>query len=176
MDGIIHSPDKLVLCVGRFVDEAPYTHRVRLDEGLLPEHRERGPRTTSTTPDYFFRYDRGVTNVHPKSFLGRLLFGKLMRLGHDAADRRQAATSCSRRERADGDLDVFLPFSKVAGVPRRGTQREFGLFPLWCVPYKRVRDYEWLDDSFYAGMQDELFLDLAIYGMEQTGRARTSTG
>ena len=29
-------------------------------------------------------------------------------------------------------------------------EREIGYFPLWCVPYKRVHDYEWIDDSFYA--------------------------
>jgi hypothetical protein len=46
-------------------------------------------------------------------------------------------------------------------------EREIGYFPLWCVPYKRVHDYEWIDDSFYAEMQDPLFLDLAIYGLEQ---------
>ena len=46
-------------------------------------------------------------------------------------------------------------------------QKEIGYFPLWCVPYKRVHDYEWIDDHFYAGMQDALFLDLAIYGLEQ---------
>ena len=56
-----------------------------------------------------------------------------------------------------------------------GTSARSAHFPLWCVPYKRVHDYEWLDDSFYAGMKDELFLDLAIYGMEQPDGA-TSTG
>jgi len=30
------------------------------------------------TPDYFFRYDKGVTNVNPKSFLGRFFFGKFI--------------------------------------------------------------------------------------------------
>jgi hypothetical protein len=35
------------------------------------------------------------------------------------------------------------------------------------VPYRRVRDYEWLSPSFYAGCSDELYLDLAIYGMKQ---------
>jgi hypothetical protein len=37
------------------------------------------------------------------------------------------------------------------------------------VPYRRVRDYEWLDESFYRTLPDQLFLDLAIYGMRQRG-------
>ena len=63
---------------------------------------------------------------------------------------------------------MFVPFSKVPAF-LTWYEREFGYFPLWCVPYKRVRDYEWLDDSFYQGMTDALFLDLAIYGMKQRG-------
>ena len=35
------------------------------------------------------------------------------------------------------------------------------------MPYKRVKDYAWLAPRFYQGMKDELFLDLAIYGMKQ---------
>ena len=35
------------------------------------------------------------------------------------------------------------------------------------MPYARVRDYEWLADASIAGLDDELFLDLAIYGMKQ---------
>jgi hypothetical protein len=37
------------------------------------------------------------------------------------------------------------------------------------VPYRRVHDYEWLADSFYENLQDELFVDFAIYGMKQPG-------
>ena len=37
------------------------------------------------------------------------------------------------------------------------------------LPYRRVHDYEWLAPSFYDGMQDTMFLDLAIYGMKQRG-------
>ena len=37
------------------------------------------------------------------------------------------------------------------------------------LPYRRVHDYEWLAPSFYDGMRDQMFLDLAIYGMEQRG-------
>ena len=65
-------------------------------------------------------------------------------------------------------LDVFVPFSKVPEF-MRWYEQEFGFFPLWCVPYKRVHDYEWLADSYWKANHDELFLDLAINGMKQRG-------
>ena len=40
--------------------------------------------------------------------------------------------------------------------------KEFRFFPLWCVPYKRVHDYEWLAPRWFErNGKDELFLDLA---------------
>ncbi len=164
MDGLMHNPRELVLCVGRFVDRVAYTNaydwmKVYYQSTLELSH------DYLKTPDYFFRYDRGVTNVHPKSFLGRLLFGKLM----DSGTTLRIADKLNfmfKTDRPTVILDVFLPFSQAAAF-MDWYQREVGHFPLWCVPYKRVHDYEWLHDNFYAGMQDELFLDLAIYGMEQ---------
>ena len=164
MDGIIHSATEYVLCVGHFTDRAPYTSRYDWMKVYYQSTRTRGE-DYLTTPDYFFRYDRGVTNVRPSSFLGRLLFGRfisstqMLRL----AERFHWLLPSAR---PTVTLDVFLPFSKVPEF-LVWWERELGFFPLWCVPYKRVRDYEWLDDSFYKGMTDELFLDLAIYGMKQ---------
>jgi FAD/FMN-containing dehydrogenase len=63
-------------------------------------------------------------------------------------------------------LDVFVPFSKVPEF-LGWYERELDHFPLWCVPYRRVRDYEWIDDRIYAQMNDDLFVDLAIYGLVQ---------
>jgi hypothetical protein len=61
---------------------------------------------------------------------------------------------------------VFVPISKAAEF-LTWWEREFGFYPLWCVPYRRVHDYEWLVPGFYAEMKDQMFLDLAIYGMHQ---------
>lgn len=165
MDGIIHSPELYVLCVGRFVDEAPYTHRydwmrvyssstATLDEDYL------------RTSDYFFRYDTGISRFGHRSWLGRLLLGKfagstqVLRLAN-AFHRLLPA------ERPPITLDVFIPFSRVTEF-LSWYQKEFGFFPLWCVPYRRVRDYEWFSPAFYAkNPNDELYIDLAIYGMKQ---------
>jgi FAD/FMN-containing dehydrogenase len=153
MDGIIHRPDLHVLSVGRFVDHAPYTNRydrfavyykstARRDEDYL------------TTEQYLFRYDRGVTNVTP--FLSSATVLRLAQWLH-----RWLPT-----DRPRVTLDTFVPMSRVPTF-LDWYQREVGFYPLWVVPYRRVRDYEWLRPSFFDGLEDELFLDLAIYGMKQ---------
>lgn len=167
MDGIIHGPTQLVLSVARFVDAAPYTHRY---DWMRIYYQSTRTRTEDylRTADYLFRYDRGVTNVHPKSRLGRLLFGKLLTSGTvlRAAERLHFLLD---DERPDITLDVFLPLSRVEPF-LAWYQQAFGHFPLWCVPFKRVRDYEWVDERLYQRMgADDLFVDLAIYGMKQHG-------
>jgi FAD/FMN-containing dehydrogenase len=160
MDGIIHSPKLYVLALGTFVERAPYTSDYSWMKIYFKSTAERTEDYLDTA-DYFFRYDRGVTNVRPSSWLGRLLFGKYMtstrwlRLAakfHWALSKTKPAVT----------LDTFIPFSKVG---------EF--FPLWVVPYRRVHDYEWLADDYWKQLDDDLFLDIAIYGMKQTGERNT---
>jgi len=166
MDGMIHSPSCYVLSIGDFVDRAPYTSDY---SWLKIYYQSTRTRTEDylTTADYFFRYDRGVTNVRPKSFLGRLVLGKFLastqwlRLG-------EKLRWLLRSDRPTITLDVFVPFSRVPEF-LSWYERVFAFYPLWCVPYRRVRDYEWLSDSFHAANADPLYLDLAIYGMRQRG-------
>jgi len=164
MDGILHSPSECVLSVARFVERAPYTHRydwMRVYHQSTRERREDHLRT----PDYFFRYDRGVTNRTPRSVLGRLLLGKFA--GSSAVLRAAEKLHwLLDSERPMVTLDVFVPFSRAAEF-MRWYQGEVGFFPLWCVPYKLARRYEWLSERFCRGLRDELFLDIAIYGMKQ---------
>ncbi len=166
MDGIIHSPVRYVLNLGRFVDAAPYTSRY---DWLKVYYQSTARRTEDylTTPDYLFRYDRGVTNVRPHSLLGRLLFGKWMTstqwlwLG----DRFHWLL---RTRHPTVTVDLFMPLSRVAEF-LAWYQRELDFYPLWCVPYRRVRDYEWIAPSFFDGVTDQLFVDFAIYGLRQRG-------
>jgi FAD/FMN-containing dehydrogenase len=166
MDGIIHSPKLYVLSVGNFVDHAPYTHRY---DWVKIYYKSTASRDDDylTTEQYVFRYDRGVTNVRPKSLIGRVLFGKLL-------SSTQWLTLGAKLHRLLRDknptitLDVFVPFSKVPEF-LAWYEKEMGHYPLWCVPYKRVHDYEWLDDDYWRRLDDDLFLDLAIYGMRQPG-------
>jgi FAD/FMN-containing dehydrogenase len=166
VDGMIFGPREHVLSLGRFVDEAPYTNRY---DWMKIYYRSTRARVADylRTEDYLFRYDQGVTNVHPKSWLGRLLFGKLL----GSARVLRAAEwlhPLLDDERPTITLDVFLPISRVPEF-LAWYERVFGHWPLWMVPYRRVRDYEWVADGFFDRMEDDLFLDLAIYGMQQTG-------
>ena len=168
MDGIIHSPSLYVLSLGTFADTAPYTSNYEWMKIYWQSTARRSVDYLDTAA-YFFRYDRGVTNVRPRSFVGRLLLGKLMastqwlRLG-------EKLHFLLRKNRPTITLDTFVPFSKVPEF-LAWYERVFDFYPLWCVPYRRVRDYEWLDPSVYADNHDDLFLDLAIYGMRQKGDA-----
>jgi hypothetical protein len=164
IDGIIHGADKYVLCVGRFVDVAPYTHRYDwmriywLSTGTRSEDHLR-------TEDYFFRYDRGVTNVHPKSFLGRLFLGKVV----SSANLLRCAEVFNRflsASRPTVTVDLFLPQAKVEAF-MGWYDATIGHYPLWCVPYRRVRDYEWIAAGYLDGIESEMFIDIAIYGLEQ---------
>ncbi|HEX4386609.1 MAG TPA: FAD-binding oxidoreductase [Myxococcales bacterium] len=166
MDGIIHSPKHLVLCAGRFVEGAPYANSYDWMK-VYYRSTERRSEDYLATFDYLFRYDRGVTNVWPKSAVGRFFLGKLIH----STRALQLAAKFNRflpSHRPTITLDTFLPVSRAAEF-MDWYQRELNYFPLWCVPYKRVHDYEWLAPQFYEGLSDSLFLDLAIYGMKQPG-------
>nr|HEX4316771.1 FAD-binding oxidoreductase [Kofleriaceae bacterium] len=166
MDGIIHSPRCLVLCLGRFVDRAPYTSRYDWVTGYYETTRTR-THDFMTTPRYLFRYDRGVTNIRPQSSIARLLFGPLLASSQWLALGERFHWLLPR-DKPTITLDVFVPFSK-AGEFLDWYEREFDFFPLWCVPYRRGHDYEWIADDFWTRVGDDMFLDLAIYGMRQKG-------
>lgn len=166
MDGIIHAADKHVLSTADYVDVAPYTSRY---DWMQVYYRSTATRTEDylRTRDYFFRYNRGVTNVRPSSFLGRFLFGRWVGSTEVLwlAERLNWALP---KKNPTVTLDVFLPISRVPAF-MDWYRATFDFFPLWCVPYRRVRDYEWLAPSFYEAMgKDEMFVDLALYGMKQT--------
>lgn len=167
MDGFIHSPTLYVLSLGTFVDKAPYTNRY---DWMKIYYLSTATRNEDylKTPDYFFRYDRGVTGVRFKSLIGRFIFGKF---ASSAQMLRLAETIhwLLPRKHPTVTLDIFVPISKMREfLP--WYENEFQHFPLWVVPYRRTRDYEWAAKSFYdSAGSDELFVDLAIYGMKQRG-------
>lgn len=168
MDGIIHSPSHLVLCVGDFTDSAPYTNRY---DWLKVYYRSTAERREDylKTPHYFFRYDQGVTNVHPKSFIGRLLLGKFLGSSQILRLAGKLRWLLLSDDRPDVTVDTFLPFSRMKEF-LEWYARDFGHFPLWVVPYARVHDYEWLNDRFWSKLSDKLMIDIAIYGMKQRGQ------
>ncbi len=166
MDGIIHSPTEYVLSVANFVDEAPYTHNYDWMRIYYLSTKKRKDDYLKT-PDYFFRYDKGVTNVNPKFFLGRLFFGKFT----NSTGTLKLIKKFRRfipPDKIPITVDLLIPFSKVSNF-MEWYKKEVNHFPLWCVPYKFVREYEWLSSDFLHKIEDKLLLDLAIYGMKKNG-------
>ncbi len=164
MDGIIHSPEEYVLSTGNFVDKAPYTHSYEwMNVYYLSTARRK--EDYLKTPDYFFRYNKGVTNVYPKSLLGRILFGWFINsnvtLGAANTFRKVIPSNV-----IPITVDTFIPFSRINEF-MDWFKKEVNHFPLWCVPYKIIRKYEWISDEFLKNVKDELFLDIAIYGMHR---------
>lgn len=164
MDGIIHSPSEYVLSAGNFVDNAPYTHSY---DWVRVYFRSTAKRTEDylKTPDYFFRYNKGVTNVHPKSLIARILFGWFIN-----SNITLNVVNVFKRFLPSGvipiTVDTFIPFSKMNAF-MDWYEKELNHFPLWCVPYKIVRKYEWISGQFLENVKDELFLDIAIYGLHK---------
>jgi FAD/FMN-containing dehydrogenase len=164
MDGIIHSPSLWVLCTGRFVERAPYTTRY---DWVKVYYQSTATRSEDylDTKHYFFRYNRGVTNVRPRSFVGRLLFGKFLQSSQWLRIAEKVHFLLPK-ERPTVTLDVFVPFSKTPEFMDWWV-KTCNFFPLWCVPYRRVHDYEWLPDTYWRALGDDMFLDIAVYGMRQ---------
>jgi FAD/FMN-containing dehydrogenase len=163
MDGLIYSPSEYVLCMGSFVDRAPYVHNydwMRIYYEMARNEKE----DYLKTADYFFRYDKGTTHVDIKSRSGRFLFGKF--LGSTNVLR---ATTCFHKlipsEKIPVIIDVFIPFSKL-GDFLEWHEKETKYYPLWCVPYKVIGQYEWVSDEYFNTIKKELLIDIAIYSMK----------
>jgi len=162
MDGIIHSPTNYVLCTGNFVDEAPYISNYDWTKVYFISTKKR-KEDYLETPNYFFRYDKGLTSVRPKSFLGRLLFRKFLSSTY-TLEIANKLRKFIPPERIPITVDTFIPFSKIDEF-MEWYKKEVNHFPLWCVPYKVVRPYEWLKPEMFS---EELFLDIAIYALKQS--------
>ncbi len=161
MDGIIHGPDLYVLSLGHLEQQAPYTHRY---DWVTPYYKTTASRVVDhfETPDYFFRYNRGVTGVRPRSWLARLLLGRWL-----DSTRVLALTDRFNHlltpEQLGITVDLFIPYSRCEEF-LAWYWAEFGAHPLWCVPYTPARDYPWIADAYHQRQTDEMFVDLAIYG------------
>ena len=165
MDGIIHSPKEYVLSAANFVDTAPYTHNYDWTRVYFKSTKQR-KEDYLKTPDYFFRYDKGITTASPKSFLGRLFFRKFMNSTNTLKMVEKLRWLIPERK-IPITVDTFIPFTKVTEF-MKWYNKEINYYPLWCVPYKLVRNYDWISDEFFKKTKDKLYLDLAIYGMKKT--------
>jgi FAD/FMN-containing dehydrogenase len=162
MDGFVHSPNEYVINTGDFVDEAPYTHDYGWKRTFCQSSKKLNEDFLKT-PDYFFRYDKGVT--HHKSFTAGFLVGRFI-TSNEILKLAERFHSFMPSDRIPITVDLLIPFSRVEEFID-WYKKEIDYYPLWCVPYKKVRNYEWLSEEFVEKTHDELFLDLAIYGMRR---------
>ena len=170
VDGIVHAPDHLTLCLGKFVDEAPYLGNYRWLDIFYKSTRHRA-QDFLTAEDYFFRYDtecHWLTRTVPglERRLPRLLLGKLI-LGSTNLIRwsnRLAPLMRRLKKRPDVVVDLFIPDRRFADF-YAWYEREARFFPLWVIPYRMPQVYPWVSDAHAARMADDLLIDCAIYGM-----------
>ncbi|MDI3285852.1 FAD-binding oxidoreductase [Polyangium sp. 15x6] len=167
VDGIVHGPRMFVLCLGTFVDAAPFTSNYRW---LDVYYKSTLGRTEDflTTPDYFFRYDaechwlsRTVPGLETKPvrwLVGRHVLGSrnLIRWS------RRLDRVLGLKSRPDVVCDIFVPQRNFSAF-YPWYARDFDFWPLWVVPYRMPRPYPWIRES-HAKHEDELWIDCAVYG------------
>jgi len=165
IDGIIHGDDHFTLCIGTFADEAPYTNRYTWLKPYYKTTRELDEDYMETR-DYFFRYDSDchwiARNYGLENPVLRFLVGKLFLSSSRMLSLARNYPNIFNRGRPQVVLDVFVPFNRVEDFLRFYIDR-MDYYPLWVVPYKLVRSYEWLNPEY---VDDELFVDFAVYGMK----------
>jgi FAD/FMN-containing dehydrogenase len=168
IDGIVHGPNKFVLCLGTFVDSAPYVSDYTRSRIFYASTAVRAE-DYLTTEDYCFRYDTDchwMTRTVPvlqfapvRWLLGHWLLGStnLIRAS------RRLSPLLTRRGRPDVVCDIFIPSRRFEEF-FAWYETEFRFFPLWVVPYRAPRDYPWISSDLMERARDDLYIDCAIYG------------
>jgi FAD/FMN-containing dehydrogenase len=169
LDAIVHGPRTFVLCLGRFVDEAPYTSSYRGTE-IYYQSTARRPEDYLTTFDYCFRYDTDchwLTRTLPpltwrptRRWLGRLFLGSSKLIAWS----RRLGPLLRLHRRPDVVVDVFIPARRL-GDFWWWYEEHVRHYPLWVVPYRVPGGpYPWIDPAHAARMEDDLFIDCGVYG------------
>ena len=178
IDGILHTPNDLVMCTGNFEETAPYTSDYTRTHSFYRSTRER-PEDHLSTFDYCFRYDTDahwLTRTAPPLEWRwvRFLFGRYL-LGSTNLIRWSARLNplLKLKKRPEVVADVFIPARRFLDFCKR-YEEDMGFYPLWVVPYRVPKQYPWLSDSHFARMEDTLFIDCAVYGMRNNGPADAS--
>ena len=168
IDAIAHGPDELVLCLGQFTEQAPYTSNYRWLDIYYKSTRTRRE-DYLTTEDYCFRYDtecHWLTRTVPplewkpvRFAVGTLFLGSTNLIRWS----KRLESVLTLKRRPDVVVDVFIPsrrFREFFQWYRSG----LAYYPLWIVPYRIPEPYPWIAPAHAAAFGDELFLDCAVYG------------
>jgi FAD/FMN-containing dehydrogenase len=168
IDGIIHGPGEFVLCLGKFVESAPYTSDYRWLDIFYKSTRER-TEDYLTTPDYCFRYDtecHWLTRTVPplewkpvRFAVGKLFLGSTNLIKWSGI----LAPILGLKKRPDVVVDVFIPSRNFVEF-LHWYEKDFAYWPLWIVPYRIPTPYPWISEAHAGKFQDDLFIDCAVYG------------
>ncbi len=174
VDAIVHGPQKLALCVGEFVDSAPYTSDYRRANIYFKSTLERSEDYLETA-DYCFRYDADchwMTNTIPplrykpiRALVGKYFLGSTNLIAW--SNRLEPLMKLKRRPEVV--CDIFIPARRLREF-FDWYVRDFDFYPLWVIPYRIENTYPWIDDEFAKGFEDELFIDCAVYGKPNNER------
>ncbi|RJO65059.1 MAG: FAD-binding oxidoreductase [Myxococcales bacterium] len=169
IDAIIHAKDSFVLCLGDFVDAAPFASRY---DGLDLFYKSTREKTEDylATYDYCFRYD---TECHWLTATVPLLENRLVRrlagkwfLGSTNliswSNRLRGPLKLIKR-RPDVVVDVFIPARRMEEF-YAWYERDFDFYPLWIVPYRMKELYPWINPAHAERLGETLLIDCAIYG------------
>ncbi len=175
VDAIAHSPTEWVLCLGWFVESAPYTSDYRREKIFYKSTRER-PQDYLTTEQYCFRYDTechwlsrsvpGLENPFVRRLVARRVLGSTNLIRWSGRLDRILRL----KKRPDVVVDVFIPSRRLEEFCD-WYRRELDYWPLWIVPYRIPRMYPWVSNAHAAKMAgDELMIDCAVYGKPNSRR------
>jgi len=171
MDGIIHNPTHYTLCIGTFVDDAPYLSNYE-GQKIYYKSTKTLEEDYMTTYDYFFRYDTEChwisRNYGLENPLLRRFFGKFFLSSTNMIKTAKKLKFIFKNFKPEVVVDIFIPFSKFKDF-FNFYRDKFNYYPLWIVPYKIAKPYPWINPKFMEGVEDQLFIDCAIYGMRQKG-------
>jgi FAD/FMN-containing dehydrogenase len=170
IDGIVHAPDRCILCLGTFTDRAPWTSDYT---GVNIFYKSTATRTEDylTTYDYLFRYDTechwltrslpvpGMETAPMRLLLGRTLLGSTNVLRWS----KRLRPILKHQKRPDVVVDVFIPEPKVREFFGWYTDK-LDYWPLWIVPYRAPKVYPWIDDKHGSLNASPYFIDCAVYG------------
>ncbi len=174
LDGIAHGPTEYVLCIGRFVDTVPYVSDYTGEHIFYKSTRDRKEDFLSTY-DYFFRYDtecHWLTRTVPplewgwvRKTIGKPFLGSTNLITWS----RRLEKIFALQRRPDVVVDVFVPHNQMRSFVD-WYERSFDYWPLWLVPYRMSKKYGWINPRHAVAMNDDLFVDCAVYGKRNNRR------
>lgn len=170
IDGIIHAPDRLVVCEGRMVPAEENLKLSKYDWLSVYYQSTLDKRVDNLAlHDYFFRYDaecHWLSRTVPalEYWPVRMLLGNYLLGSTNLIEWSQKLSPLLKwKHRPDVVVDVFIPEHNFARFFEL-YQKDFDYYPLWIVPYRAPRLYPWLSDEHAERMGTSFLIDCAVYG------------